>query len=53
MTQRVLITAGASGIGLAIAALAVFLAGSHARTISGQMFPIDGDSKSSRRLRAR
>jgi len=30
-----------------IAALAVFLAGPHARTISGQMFPIDGDSKSS------
>jgi len=28
-----------------IAALAVFLAGPHARTISGQMFPIDGDSK--------
>lgn len=30
-----------------IAALVVFLAGPHARTISGQMFPIDGDSKSS------
>lgn len=30
-----------------IAALAVFLAGPHARSISGQMFPIDGDSKSS------
>ena len=30
-----------------IAALAVFLAGPHARTISGQMFPIDGDSKAS------
>lgn len=30
-----------------IAELAVFLAGPHARTISGQMFPIDGDSKSS------
>lgn len=29
-----------------IAALALFLAGPHARTISGQMFPIDGDSKS-------
>lgn len=29
-----------------IAALTVFLAGPHARTISGQMFPIDGDSKS-------
>jgi NAD(P)-dependent dehydrogenase (short-subunit alcohol dehydrogenase family) len=29
-----------------IAELAVFLAGPHARTISGQMFPIDGDSKS-------
>jgi NAD(P)-dependent dehydrogenase (short-subunit alcohol dehydrogenase family) len=28
-----------------IAELAVFLAGPHARTISGQMFPIDGDSK--------
>lgn len=28
-----------------IAALAVFLAGPHARTISGQQFPIDGDSK--------
>jgi len=28
-----------------IAALAVFLAGPHARTISGQMLPIDGDSK--------
>lgn len=28
-----------------IAALALFLAGPHARTISGQMFPIDGDSK--------
>jgi NAD(P)-dependent dehydrogenase (short-subunit alcohol dehydrogenase family) len=28
-----------------IAALAVFLAGPHGRTISGQMFPIDGDSK--------
>jgi len=28
-----------------IAALSVFLAGPHARTISGQMFPIDGDSK--------
>lgn len=30
-----------------IAALVVFLAGPHARSISGQMFPIDGDSKSS------
>lgn len=30
-----------------IAALALFLAGPHARAISGQMFPIDGDSKSS------
>lgn len=29
-----------------IAALAVFLAGPNARTISGQTFPIDGDSKS-------
>jgi len=29
-----------------IAALAIFLAGPHARTISGQVFPIDGDSKS-------
>jgi NAD(P)-dependent dehydrogenase (short-subunit alcohol dehydrogenase family) len=29
-----------------IAELAVFLAGKHARTISGQSFPIDGDSKS-------
>jgi hypothetical protein len=29
-----------------IAALTVFLAGPHTRTISGQMFPIDGDSKS-------
>lgn len=29
-----------------IAALAVFLAGPHGRTISGQSFPIDGDSKS-------
>jgi len=29
-----------------IAALVHFLAGSHARTISGQSFPIDGDSKS-------
>lgn len=28
-----------------IGALAVFLAGPHARTISGQMFPIDADSK--------
>jgi NAD(P)-dependent dehydrogenase (short-subunit alcohol dehydrogenase family) len=28
-----------------IAALVRFLAGPHARTISGQMFPIDGDSK--------
>ncbi|MPV37578.1 SDR family oxidoreductase [Georgenia subflava] len=28
-----------------IAALALFLAGPHARTISGQLFPIDGDSK--------
>lgn len=28
-----------------IAALTFFLAGPHARTISGQMFPIDGDSK--------
>ncbi len=28
-----------------IAALAVFLAGPHARTISGQVFPIDADSK--------
>jgi NAD(P)-dependent dehydrogenase (short-subunit alcohol dehydrogenase family) len=28
-----------------IAALAVFLAGKHARSISGQSFPIDGDSK--------
>lgn len=28
-----------------IAALAVFLSGPHARTISGQQFPIDGDSK--------
>ncbi|NCT84603.1 MAG: SDR family oxidoreductase [Comamonadaceae bacterium] len=30
-----------------IAELVLFLAGPHARTISGQMFPIDGDSKSS------
>jgi len=29
-----------------IAALVKFLAGKHARTISGQSFPIDGDSKS-------
>lgn len=29
-----------------IAALVLFLAGPHARTISGQMFPMDGDSKS-------
>ena len=29
-----------------IAALTVFLAGPHGRTISGQMLPIDGDSKS-------
>jgi NAD(P)-dependent dehydrogenase (short-subunit alcohol dehydrogenase family) len=28
-----------------IAALALFLAGPHGRSISGQMFPIDGDSK--------
>ncbi|MCG2623666.1 SDR family oxidoreductase [Arthrobacter sp. I2-34] len=28
-----------------IAQLVLFLAGPHARTISGQMFPIDGDSK--------
>lgn len=28
-----------------VAALILFLAGPHARTISGQMFPIDGDSK--------
>ena len=28
-----------------IAALAVFLAGAHGRSISGQMLPIDGDSK--------
>jgi NAD(P)-dependent dehydrogenase (short-subunit alcohol dehydrogenase family) len=28
-----------------IAALVLFLAGPHARTISGQVFPIDGDSK--------
>lgn len=28
-----------------IAALVLFLAGPHARTISGQLFPIDGDSK--------
>jgi NAD(P)-dependent dehydrogenase (short-subunit alcohol dehydrogenase family) len=31
-----------------IAALALFLAGPHARTISGQAFPIDGDSKAAR-----
>lgn len=30
-----------------IAALAVFLAGPHTSTRSGQMFPIDGDSTSS------
>lgn len=29
-----------------IAALVMFLSGKHARTISGQAFPIDGDSKS-------
>lgn len=29
-----------------IGALAVFLSGPHARTISGQQFPIDGDSRS-------
>jgi NAD(P)-dependent dehydrogenase (short-subunit alcohol dehydrogenase family) len=29
-----------------VAALAVFLAGPHGRSISGQMLPIDGDSKS-------
>jgi NAD(P)-dependent dehydrogenase (short-subunit alcohol dehydrogenase family) len=28
-----------------VAAMVLFLAGPHARTISGQMFPIDGDSK--------
>ncbi len=31
-----------------IAALAVFLAGPHGRSISGQAFPIDGDSKAAR-----
>lgn len=67
MSQRVLITAGANGIGLAVAkAFAAANARVHiadinaeavnavtaavprrlyARTISGQMFPIDGDSK--------
>lgn len=30
-----------------VAALAVFLAGPHARTISGQLFPIDADAQSS------
>ena len=30
-----------------IAALCLFLAGPHGRSISGQMFPIDGDSKAS------
>jgi NAD(P)-dependent dehydrogenase (short-subunit alcohol dehydrogenase family) len=30
-----------------IAALVLFLTGPHARTITGQMFPIDGDAKSS------
>jgi NAD(P)-dependent dehydrogenase (short-subunit alcohol dehydrogenase family) len=29
-----------------VAALAVFLAGPYGRSISGQMLPIDGDSKS-------
>ncbi|HET6666715.1 MAG TPA: hypothetical protein VFG98_05470 [Intrasporangium sp.] len=29
-----------------IAALVLFLTGPHGRTISGQMFPIDGDSTS-------
>lgn len=29
-----------------VAALVLFLCGPHARTISGQLFPIDGDSKS-------
>ncbi len=29
-----------------IAALVLFLTGPHGRTISGQMIPIDGDSKS-------
>jgi len=29
-----------------IAELVLFLAGPHARTISGQPFPIEGDSKS-------
>ena len=29
-----------------VAALAVFLAGPHGRSISGQVLPIDGDSKS-------
>jgi NAD(P)-dependent dehydrogenase (short-subunit alcohol dehydrogenase family) len=28
-----------------IAALVLFLCGPHARTMSGQIFPIDGDSK--------
>ena len=31
-----------------IAALTVFLASDHARSISGQMIPIDGDSKAAR-----
>lgn len=56
--KKVLITAGASGIGLAIlegqslkalvdpidiAALAVFLASDAGKSISGQVLPIDGD----------
>jgi hypothetical protein len=45
VAQRVLVTGGAGGTGLAIT-LAVFLAAPHGPSISGQMLPIDGDSKS-------
>ena len=43
MGRRVLVTAGAAGIGKAIAAFAVFLASDAAKSISGQALSIDND----------
>ena len=57
MTQRVLVTAGAAGIGKEIAkrfvdpkdiaALIVFLTSDAGKSISGQVLPIDNDAQTS------
>jgi hypothetical protein len=45
MAQRVLVTTGAKVFVCDIAALAVFPASDHAKSVSGRMLPIDGDMR--------